>query len=448
MLKKVAKGLLIIAMGMVMISSNCTEARAEGSKRVSMNSLYYLCEEENNLKGVINSSKVVTKAEEVYQDILTTSKSKIVVSSKKDGLTPKEVRAVAAIIDHKFYTYVYGLEYSEESSIGSYEITINVSKARKLLQKNKKLEDTMNRALFQEMGINSNTTEYDACVKINEWFCKNIKYDYSATSVMYFEDVLLKKKGICATFADTMKIMCNRLGIECNCVVNVSMGHAWNKVIVDNRPYYTDLTWDLCGYEDTYSMLSLQEMNKTHKVPDWTDSFRIKIPRYYKVVYNTNKSVSNKNVSHYVEGDSVALTNPRRKGYTFLGWYTSRDYKKRVYNLNQVSPYNNTITLYPKWSKVVKPVISNVKVKNKNKSTKISWFVNKDSGNVRYLVSYRNQDKHFKTVVVGDDSLTILKERTTSKYKYTIKITPYIKDSYGLKVKGKSILLEDGKVIK
>ena len=43
-----------------------------------------------------------------------------------------------------------------------------------------------------------------------------------------------------------------------------------------------------------------------------------------------------------------ALSNPVREGYTFIGWYTDKDYKNK-YDFN--TKITSDITLYAKWEK-------------------------------------------------------------------------------------------------
>ena len=75
--------------------------------------------------------------------------------------------------------------------------------------------------------------------------CRNLK------------DGLLKGKCVCAGYADILRNIAECLGINCEFFgasldieagvpikTNDPEGHAWNKVELDGKTYYTDLTWD------------------------------------------------------------------------------------------------------------------------------------------------------------------------------------------------------------
>lgn len=67
----------------------------------------------------------------------------------------------------------------------------------------------------------------------------------------------------------------------------------------------------------------------------------------YKIKYVLNKGKNNKaNPAKY--GGTVTLKNPTRSGYTFLGWYTDKKFKKKVTKLSMTK--NRTV--YAKWAKL------------------------------------------------------------------------------------------------
>ena len=74
-------------------------------------------------------------------------------------------------------------------------------------------------------------------------------YDQSAYSV------LITGKSVCAGYAMTFQLMCNLVGIDCIMVTSVAptpypydVGHAWNKVRMNDSWYEVDCTWD--DYDD------------------------------------------------------------------------------------------------------------------------------------------------------------------------------------------------------
>ncbi|WP_330392000.1 leucine-rich repeat protein [Acetitomaculum ruminis] len=73
----------------------------------------------------------------------------------------------------------------------------------------------------------------------------------------------------------------------------------------------------------------------------------------YKITYNLNGGKNNADnpTTYTVKTKTIKLKNPTRQGYSFVGWYTDKDYKKKLENneIKQGSVGNKT--LYAKWKK-------------------------------------------------------------------------------------------------
>lgn len=71
----------------------------------------------------------------------------------------------------------------------------------------------------------------------------------------------------------------------------------------------------------------------------------------YVIKYNLKGGKNNKkNPSYYYSTTkTIKLKNPSRKGYTFKGWYTDKQYKKKVTSIKKGS--SGKKTLYAKWKK-------------------------------------------------------------------------------------------------
>ena len=70
----------------------------------------------------------------------------------------------------------------------------------------------------------------------------------------------------------------------------------------------------------------------------------------YSISYNLNNGTNSKdNPSSYdIKTNTITLKDASRKGYTFNGWYTDKNYKKRITQIKKGSTGN--ITLYAKWT--------------------------------------------------------------------------------------------------
>lgn len=71
----------------------------------------------------------------------------------------------------------------------------------------------------------------------------------------------------------------------------------------------------------------------------------------YNIKYNLNGGKNNKkNPSfYYNQAKTIKLKKPTKKGYTFKGWYTDKQYRKKVTAIKKGS--SGKKTLYAKWQK-------------------------------------------------------------------------------------------------
>lgn len=100
----------------------------------------------------------------------------------------------------------------------------------------------------------------------------------------------------------------------------------------------------------------------------WTSSLNFDINLYYQyiddvqkgVVYNNLFDATNDNPTAYYEGETdILLSDPVRKGYKFLGWYTSPDFEEdtRVTMITKDEP--DELVLYAKWEKEEENIFTN-----------------------------------------------------------------------------------------
>ena len=69
----------------------------------------------------------------------------------------------------------------------------------------------------------------------------------------------------------------------------------------------------------------------------------------YKIVYNLSggKNHSSNPAIYYYNDKTITLKNPSRKGYTFKGWYTSSQYKKKITQIKKGT--KGQVDLFAKW---------------------------------------------------------------------------------------------------
>ncbi|MFT7612084.1 MAG: hypothetical protein ACI9J3_001033, partial [Parvicellaceae bacterium] len=107
--------------------------------------------------------------------------------------------------------------------------------------------------------VENKETEEEKVKAIYLWICNQIEYDYRAfkkgkKSNFKPNDVVEKKKAVCAGYAYLFLTMCETVGFECNYVsgytkvngklTNDDMGlHAWNVVKINKKWKLVDVTW-------------------------------------------------------------------------------------------------------------------------------------------------------------------------------------------------------------
>ncbi len=117
--------------------------------------------------------------------------------------------------------------------------------------------------------VSSKMSDIEKVISIHDYIVLNTKY----IETDYCHDpygVIVKGRGVCQGYAESMKLLLNKVGIECIYVSSDEMNHGWNIVNIDGRNYHLDVTWDypiqsgdnVVKYE--YLALSDKEMSKTH----------------------------------------------------------------------------------------------------------------------------------------------------------------------------------------
>lgn len=107
--------------------------------------------------------------------------------------------------------------------------------------------------------IKSSMNDYEKELALHDYLIKNIVYDYDSLSlqnppseIYSAYGALINKKSVCSGYANAMKMLLDKCDIECLIVTgdskipykDLSVGHAWNIVKINNKFYHLDVTWD------------------------------------------------------------------------------------------------------------------------------------------------------------------------------------------------------------
>lgn len=153
----------------------------------------------------------------------------------------------------------------------------------------------------------------------------------------------------------------------------------------------------------------------------------------YTLTYNVNGGSKLKNSTKAITYDSTygKLATPKRKGYTFKGWYTAKTKGTKVTSNTKVT---GDVTIYAQWKKVTKPGKVTVKsVKNSAKKTmKVSVKSVKGADGYEIRYSTKKSMKGAKKVTTTKTSTTI--KKLTKGKTYYVQVRAYKLDSAGNKV--------------
>ena len=167
----------------------------------------------------------------------------------------------------------------------------------------------------------------------------------------------------------------------------------------------------------------------------------------YKIYYHLNggSNVSS-NPSSYVATNTVKLKNPKRKGYTFAGWYTSPKLTGRITTIRGTA--KKTYHLYAKWKRVtVKKVTikSFTSKKEKNATVKFKKLSGVKGYQVRIGLT-KKLTKKCKNYTKKTATVNFKKLKTGKRY--YIAVRAYKLDSTGKRVYGAYSKIKSVKIYK
>lgn len=123
---------------------------------------------------------------------------------------------------------------------------------------NRKIEDVVNN-LAAKLKLTEGTA-YDKELRVHDWFCRNVEYDYHGADVSDINRVILShniigvfanQKAQCEGIAKAVKVLLNAVDMKCIVATgdaDTDSGrehHAWNIVDIDGSLYQLDVTWDI-----------------------------------------------------------------------------------------------------------------------------------------------------------------------------------------------------------
>lgn len=134
-------------------------------------------------------------------------------------------------------------------------------------------------------------TDYEKEIRVHDWFCKNVKYDFKGSDIDEPARVVLshnivgvfaKQKAQCEGIAKAVKVLLNAVDIKCIVATGEAEAngskehHAWNVIDIDGNPYQVDVTWDIGASK---GRIAYDYFNVTDEIIGRTHSFEDEMPK-------------------------------------------------------------------------------------------------------------------------------------------------------------------------
>ena len=109
-------------------------------------------------------------------------------------------------------------------------------------------------------------TDLEKVDYLNNYLARKLKYDYSHTTA---NAITAAKRNVamCAGYADMFQILGESAGLKVGRMSSDLMRHGWNYVLIGDRKYYIDTTWNDIGSSASKEYFSLKPIHQK-EAPD------------------------------------------------------------------------------------------------------------------------------------------------------------------------------------
>lgn len=178
-------------------------------------------------------------------------------------------------------TYILGTSGTGQGKIVSIAFQYSQGKKQNIYHVRKSQRDVMKTELETVVKevisqTESLESEYEKEKYIHDYLCDTVTYVEDGPLVNTAYGALVLNSALCEGYAKAFKLLCNEIGIACDLITGRSEneGHMWNRVNIDLKHSYVDVTWDDRKEYKTYSYFNITEeqLIKTHTfAPLFTD---------------------------------------------------------------------------------------------------------------------------------------------------------------------------------
>lgn len=162
----------------------------------------------------------------------------------------------------------------------------------KVKEYNRKIEKVVNE--FVEHLHLLECSDYEKELRIHDWICQNIEYDYEGSNKNKLSRVIASHnilgvfahhKAQCEGIAKAVKVLLNAVDVKCIVVTGKSLKrgktvpHAWNIISIDGEPYQLDVTWDMGAALKKKQCIAYDYFNLTDELMTLEHKADCKLPK-------------------------------------------------------------------------------------------------------------------------------------------------------------------------
>ena len=236
-------------------------------------------------------------------------------------LVPKDNQTIEAEIDYT--TWYQAIKAYKEPKV--YENQISDT-AKQTLVKAKEI--------IKELNLEDEKSAYIKEKAIHDYIISKAKYSEVingdiAAAMHGAEGVILNQDGMCRSYAESMQLFMEMLGVESKIIMGMSKKsydkHVWNMVKLDDGNWhFVDLTWDEVSPDEPgkvlydYFNVSFRILNQDHAFEEWQqleDTEDLSYFPYADIVAYCSEDV--------VDVIKKQLSNGKREGKVYINYNTN-----------------------------------------------------------------------------------------------------------------------------
>lgn len=259
-MKKLLSMLLVLTLCLsAMAVPTAAKSKAKAQAKISMKDVsgkgYKLSKKQKELwNDIMAEYKKGTRKTVYIKTYMTKNQVHKLVSNK---YAIKEIRY--ADTDCNFGTY----GFKTISGRKELYVKINIDNVSKMIVSSKKNEKKINK-IVKKLKFNKKMTEEKAAIKIHDYLVDHIEYDY--TFKKHNISDALSGSSVCSGYTRLYKAICNKVGLKCQVIIGYGNGgdHAWNRVKINGKWKYVDVTWDDTTRSNDYLLISRKQILRDH----------------------------------------------------------------------------------------------------------------------------------------------------------------------------------------